>query len=157
MQFLQQLNRNGETGVQKIKEFMQGNIVSIVIISACAFFVLGCWLLYTANRTANDNYNVTQSIQQAERDNREASKQVGNAASEIKHAQGKLNDGIKRTDEISGTVKRAKKRIDDNTEIVRECEDIVSAGRRDTAEARGIFESVDKANQTDGAQADSHA
>ena len=129
--------------MQKIKEFMQGNIVSIVIISACAFFVLGCWLLYTANRTANDNYNVTQSIQQAERDNREASKQVGNAASEIKHAQGKLNDGIKR--------------IDDNTEIVRECEDIVSAGRRDTAEARGLFESVDKANQTDGAQADSHA
>ena len=143
--------------MQKIKEFMQGNIVSIVIISACAFFVLGCWLLYTANRTANDNYNVTQSIQQAERDNREASKQVGNAAGEIKYAQGKLNDGIKRTDEISGTVKRAKKRIDDDTEIIGECEDIVSAGRRDTEEARGIFDSVDKANQVTGTQADSHA
>lgn len=142
--------------MQKIKEFMQGNIVSIVIISACAFFVLGCWLLYTANRTANDNYNVTQSIQQAERDNREASKQVGNAAGEIKRAQGKLNDGIKRTDEISGTVKRAKKRIDDNTEIVRECNDIIDAGRRDTAEARGIFADIDQAHQGTAAQANSN-
>lgn len=154
MQFLQQLNRNGETGVQKIKEFIQGNIVSIVIISACAFFVLGCWLLYTANRTENDNYNVTQSIQQAERDNREASKQVGNAAGEIKHAQGKLNDGIKRTDEISGTVKRAKKRIDDNTEIVRECNDIIDAGRADSAEARSIFADIDERNKSTGTQAD---
>ena len=143
--------------MQKIKEFMQGNIVSIVIISACAFFVLWCWLLYTANRTTNDNYNVTQSIQQAERDNREASKQVGNAASEIKHAQGKLNDGIKRTDEISGTVKRAKKRIDGNTEIVRECNDIIDAGRADSAEARSIFSNIDKRNKENGTQADSNA
>ena len=138
--------------MEKIKEFVSDHIADIVVAVACAFFVLGCWLLYTANRTANDNYNVTQSIQQAERDNREASKQVGNAASEIKHAQGKLNDGIKRTDEISGTVKRAKKRIDGNAEIIRECEDIVSAGRRDTAEARNIFADIDKANQGNGTQ-----
>ena len=116
-----------------------------------------CWGAGYANRTANDNYNVTQSIQQAERDNREASKQVGNAAGEIKHAQGKLNDGIKRTDEISGTVKRAKKRIDDNTEIVRECNDIIDAGRADSAEARSIFADIDQANQISGAQANSHA
>lgn len=143
--------------MEKIKEFVSDHIADIIVVVACAFFVLGCWLLYTANRTANDNYNVTQSIQQAERDNREASKQVGNAASEIKHAQGKLNDGIKRTDEISGTVKRAKKRIDDNTEIVRECNDIIDAGRADTAAARTIFADIDKRNKENGTQADSNA
>lgn len=136
--------------MEKIKEFMADHLTDIIVICAGVFFVLGCWLLYTANRTANDNYNVTQSIQQAERDNREASKQVGNAASEIKHAQGKLNDGIKRTDEISGTVKRAKKRIDDNTEIVRECNDIIDAGRADSAEARSIFTAVDERNKISG-------
>lgn len=141
--------------MEKIKEFIQNHLVDIVISASVLFFVLGCWLLYTANRTANDNYNVTQSIQQAERDNREASKQVGNAAGEIKHAQGKLNDGIKRTDEISGTVKRAKKRIDDNTEIVRECNDIIDAGRADSAEARSIFADIDARNKITGAQANS--
>lgn len=138
--------------MQKIKEFMQGNIVSIVIISACAFFVLGCWLLYTANRTANDNYNVTQSIQQAERDNREASKQVGNATSEIKHAQGKLNDGIKRTDRITKSVTDVKKRVDDNSKIIGECEDVIKAGRNDLSEARSIFADIERANQKNGTQ-----
>lgn len=131
----------------EIKEFCKNHLVDIVISASVLFFVLGCWLLYTANRTANDNYNVTQSIQQAERDNREANKQVGNAAGEIKYAQGKLNDGIKRTDEISGTVKRAKKRIDDDTEIIGECQNLIDASRRDTAEARSIFEDIDRANQ----------
>lgn len=141
----------------KIKEFIQNHLVDIVCITAFVFFVLGVWCLYTANRTANDYHDVTDTVQSIESDNREASKQVGNAASEIKHAQGKLNDGIKRTDEISGTVKRAKKRIDDNTEIVRGCNDIIDAGRADSAEARSIFADIDKRNKENGTQADSNA
>ena len=143
--------------MQKIKEFMQGNIVSIVTISTYAFFVLGCWLLYTANRTANDNYNVTQSIQQAERDNREARRAVNSASAEIGKAEIKLNDGIKRTDRITNRVNGVKKRVDNNKEIIGECEDIVSAGRRDTEEARRIFADVDKRNKENGTQADSNA
>ena len=143
--------------MEKIKAFIENHIVDIVCITAFIFFVLGIWLLYTANRTANDNYNVTQSIQQAERDNREARRAVNSASAEIGKAEIKLNDGIKRTDEISETVKRAKKRIDDNTEIIRECNDIIDAGRADSAEARSIFADIDKRNKENGTQADSNA
>ena len=143
--------------MEKIKAFIENHIVDIVCITAFIFFVLGIWLLYTANRTANDNYNVTQSIQQAERDNREARRAVNSASAEIGKAEIKLNDGIKRTDEISETVKRAKKRIDDNTEIIRECNDIIDAGRADSAEARSIFADIDKRNKENRTQADSNA
>lgn len=156
MQFLQQLNRNGETGVQKIKEFMQGNIVSIVIIFACAFFVLGCWLLYTANRTANDYNHVTDTVQQAETDNRNARQQIGNATAEIDSAQKQLGRIIQRTDRITERTQQAKKRVDSNSRIVSECEDIVDAGRRDVEEARGIFADIDERNKSNGAQADSN-
>lgn len=141
----------------KIKEFIQNHLVDIVISASVIFFVFGIWLLYTASRTANDYRDVHDTVQSIESDNREARQQIGNASEQIKHAQNKLNDSIKRTGEITNRVNNAQKRIDGNAEIIGECENIVSAGRRDTAEARGIFESVDKANQTDGAQADSHA
>lgn len=143
--------------MQKIKEFMQGNIVSIVIISACAFFVLGCWLLYTANRTANEYHNVHDTVQSVERDNKQARLQIDSASKQVESAEKQLDRSIKRTDEISGTVKRAKKRIDDNTEIVRECNDIIDAGRADSAEARSIFADIDKRNKENGTQADSNA
>lgn len=136
---------------------MQGNIVSIVIISACAFFVLGCWLLYTANRTANEYHDVTDTVQSVERDNQQARQQIDSASAEIGKAEIKLNDGIKRTDRITKSVTDVKKRVDDNSKIIGECEDIVSAGRRDAAEARGIFADIDKANKVNGTQADGHA
>lgn len=143
--------------MEKIQEFCKNHIVDMFVCIAIMFFAVGCWCLYTAKRTANDNYNVTQSIQQAERDNREARRAVNSASAEIGKAEIKLNDGIKRTDEISETVKRAKKRIDDNTEIIRECNDIIDAGRADSAEARSIFADIDKRNKENGTQADSNA
>ena len=157
MQFLQQLNRNGETGVQKIKEFMQGNIVSIVTISACAFFVLGCWLLYTANRTANDNYHVTNTVQSIKDDNQQARKQVRDAANEVKHAEKQLNRSIKRTDEVSGRIGQTQKRIDENSKVIDDCERIITEGERDTAEARSIFADIDRRNKTDGTQTNDNA
>lgn len=143
--------------MQKIKEFMQGNIVSIVIISACAFFVLGCWLLYTANRTVNEYSDVHDTVQSVESDNREARQQIGNATAEINSAQKQLSVSIKRTDRITERTQQAERRVDDNSKIIGECQDIVDAGRRDTEEARGIFADVDKANKVNGAQAGSHA
>ena len=141
--------------MEKIQEFIQNHLVDIIIFSSCIFFIFGCWLLYTANRTANDNYNVTQSIQQAERDNREARRAVNSASAEIGKAEIKLNDGIKRTDEISETVKRTKERTDGNAEIARECEDVIKASRNDLSEARTIFADIDARNKITGAQANS--
>ena len=143
--------------MEKIKEFMADHLTDLIAISAGVYFVLGCWLLYTANRTANDYHHVHDTVQSIESDNREARQQIGNASEQIKHAQNKLNDSIKRTGEITNRVNNAQKRIDGNAEIIGECQNLIDAGRRDTAEARGIFADIDKANKVNGTQADGHA
>ncbi len=136
--------------MEKIKEFVSDHIADIVVVVACAFFVLGCWLLYTANRTANDNYHVTNTVQSIKDDNQQARKQVRDAANEVKHAEKQLNRSIKRTDEVSGRIGQTQKRIDKNSKVIDDCERIITEGERDTAEARGIFADIDKANKTDG-------
>ena len=136
----------------KIKEFVADHFTDIIIIGACLFFIIGCWWLYTENRTANDYHHVTDTVQSAERDNREARQQINSASNQIEHAQKQLSVSIKRTGEITNRVNNSQKRIDGNAEIVRECQTLIDASRRDAAEARGIFESVDKANQGNGTQ-----
>ena len=143
--------------MEKIQEFCKNRIVDVFMYVAVLFFVVGCWCLYTANRTANDYSDVHDTVQQVKADNRNARQQIGNATAEINSAQKQLSVSIKRTDRITERTQQAKSRVDDNSRIVRECEDIISAGRRDAEEARGIFDSVDKANQVTGAQAGSHA
>ena len=142
--------------MEKIQEFCKNHIVDVFMFVAVMFFAICCWCLYTANRTANDYHDVHDTVQQIETDNREARQQIGNASEQIEHAQNKLNNSIKRTGEITNRVNNAQKRIDGNAEIVRECQDIIEAGRRDTAEARGIFADIDQANKTDGTQTDSN-
>ena len=136
----------------KIKAFIENHIVDIVCITAFIFFVLGSWLLYTANRTANDYHDVHDTVQSVESDNREARQQVGNATAEIDSAQKQLDRSVQRIDRITERTQQDKRRVDSNSKIIGECEDIVDAGRRDVEEARNIFESVDKANKTDGTQ-----
>lgn len=143
--------------MEKIKEFIQNHLVDIVISASVIFFVFGVWLLYTANRTANDYRDVYDTVQSAESDNQQARQQIGNAAAKIDSAQKQLGRSIQRTDRITERTYQAKKRVDSNSKIIGECEDIVSAGRRDTEEARGIFADIDRANQGTGAQTDSHA
>lgn len=140
----------------KIKMFIENHIVDIVCITAFIFFVLGSWLLYTANRTVNEYSDVHDTVQSVESDNQQARQQIGNATAEINSAQKQLRVSIKRTGEITESVKRTKERTDSNSKIIGECEDIISAGRRDAEEARGIFADIDKANQGTGAQADSN-
>lgn len=141
----------------KIQEFCKNHIVDVFMCVAVLFFVLGCWGLYTANRTANDYHDIHDTVQSVENDNREARQQINSASEQIEHAQKQLNVSIKRTDRITERTQQAKKRVDGNSKIIGECEDIISAGRRDTTEARGIFADIDQANKTDGTQADSHA
>lgn len=128
----------------------------IYILLAVLFFCgIGCaWLLYTERRTDNEYNDVNESVQSIESDNREARRAVDSASAEIDSAQKQLNDSIRRAGEITNRVNNAQKRVDSNSKIVGECEDIISAGRRDTEEARSIFADVDKANKTDGTQAD---
>ena len=138
----------------KIKEFMADHLTDLIAISAGVYFVLGCWLLYTANRTANDYHHVHDTVQSIESDNREARQQIGNASKQIEHAEKQLNDSIKRTDRITERTQQIKRRVDGNAEIIGECRNIIESGRRDTEEARGIFADIDERNKVNGAQAD---
>lgn len=143
--------------MEKIKEFISDHFLDFVIVGFCAlFFIWGVWLLYTASRTANDYHHVNDTVQSAERDNQQARQQIDSATAEIDSAQKQLNDSIRRAGEITNRVNSAQKRVDSNSKIVGECQDIIGAGRRDVEEAGGIFESVDNANQGNGAQADSN-
>lgn len=138
----------------KIQEFCKNHIVDVFMCVAVLFFVVGCWCLYTANRTANDYNHVTDTVQSVESDNQQARQQINSASAEINSAQKQLRRSIQRTGEITESVKRTKERTDGNSKIIGECQDIVDAGRRDIEEARGIFADIDKANQGNGAQAD---
>ena len=143
--------------MEKIQEFCKNHIVDVFMCVAVLFFVVGCWCLYTANRTANDYSDVHDTVQSIKSDNQQARQQIGNATAEINSAQKQLNRSIKRTDRITERTQQAKSRVDDNSRIVSECEDIISAGRRDTEDARGIFADIDERNKVNGAQANSHA
>ena len=143
--------------MEKIQEFCKNHIVDVFMCVAVMFFVVGCWCLYTANRTANDYCDVHDTVQSVESDNREARRQIKSASAEIDSAQKQLRVSIKRTGEITESVKRTKERTDSNSKIIGECEEIMSAGRRDAEEARGIFADIDERNKSNGAQADSHA
>ena len=140
--------------MEKIQEFIKSHIVDVFMFVAVLFFVVGCWCLYTANRTENDNRNVHDTVQSVESDNQQARQQINSASKQIEHAQKQLSVSIKRTDGITERTRQAERRVDDNSKIIGECQDIVDAGRRDTEEARGIFADVDKANKVNGAQAD---
>lgn len=140
--------------MEKIKEFIQNNIVNVFVCVAVLFFVVGCWCLYTANRTANDYHHVNDTVQSAERDNQQARQQIDSATAEIDSAQKRLDRSVKRVDRITERTQQVKRRIDSNSKIIGEGQDIVDAGRRDTEEARSIFADIDKANKVNGAQAD---
>lgn len=142
--------------MEKIQEFCKSHIVDVFMCVAVIFFVLGCWCLYTANRTANDYHDIHDTVQSVERDNRSARQQIDSAARKVESAQKQLNRSINRTGEITESVKRAKERTDGNAEIIGECQNLIDAGRRDTEEARSIFADIDQANKGNGAQADSN-
>lgn len=138
--------------MDKIKEFMADHLTDLIAISAGVYFVLGCWCLYTANRTANDYHHVNDTVQSAERDNQQARQQIDSATAEIDSAQKRLDRSVKRVDRITERTQQVKRRIDSNSKIIGEGQDIVDAGRRDTEEARSIFADIDKANQGNGTQ-----
>lgn len=133
--------------MEKIQEFFENHLVDIVCITAFVFFVFGVWLLYTASRTTNEYRDVHDTVQSIEDDNQQARQQIGNATAEIDSAKKQLNDSIQRTDRITNRVNGVKKRVDDNSKIIGECQNLIESGRRDTQEARGIFADVEKSNQ----------
>lgn len=139
---------------KKVCLWLYDNFIYI-LLAVLLFCGIGCaWLLYTECRTDNEYNDVTDTVQSAEADNRSARQQINSAAAEINSAQKQLSVSIKRTDRITERTQQAKNRIDGNSKIIGEYQNLIDSGKRDTEEARSIFADVDQANKTDGTQAD---
>lgn len=139
---------------EKADWWLEFNFIYVVLAVMLLCAVVCGWILYTDNRTANEYHDVTDTVQSVESDNREARQQIGNATAEIDSAEKQLGRSIKRTDRVTERTQQAKKRVDNNPKIIGECQNLIDAGRRDTAEARAIFADIDGRNKGTGAQAD---
>ena len=133
----------------KIKAFIENHIVDIVCITAFIFFVLGCWLLYTANRTANEYRDVHESVERTEAGIDRAERGAGTAQTEIKDAE----KHIQRANEDTGKLAERTKR---NAEELDECQRITDRMSERSERIQRIIADVESANKTDGTQADSN-
>ena len=133
----------------KIKAFIENHIVDIVCITAFIFFVLGCWLLYTANRTANEYRDVHESVERTEAGIDRAERGAGTAQTEIKDAE----KHIQRANEDTGKLTERTKR---NAEELDECQRITDRMSERSERIQRIIADVESANKTDGTQADSN-
>lgn len=131
--------------MEKIKEFIENHIVDIVCITAFVFFVFGIWLLYTANRTANEYHNVRQSVERVEKGVDRAERRAGAAQAEIKNAQ----KHIQRADEVTGKLTERAKR---NQAELDECERIADRMSERSERIQGIIRDVEAGNKADGTQ-----
>lgn len=130
--------------MEKIKEFMADHLTDIIVICAGVFFVLGCWLLYTANRTANEYSDIHESVERAEAGIDRAESGARSAQAEIKNAE----VHVKRADETAGKLAERTKR---NTEELDDCQRLVDRMSERSERIQGIIADVEQANQGTGA------
>lgn len=129
----------------KIKTFIENHIVDIVCITAFIFFVLGSWLLYTANRTENDYNNATQSVERAEEGINSAGKRLESAQNQIEDAQRELD----RADKTTGRIKQT---AGTNQTIIDECTGITDKMSERSRSIQAIIRNAETANQADETQ-----
>ena len=134
----------------KIKAFIENHIVDIVCITAFIFFVLGCWLLYTSNRTANEYRDVHESVERTEAGIDRAERGAGTAQTEIKDAEKHIQRANEATGKLTERTKRNAKELDD-------CQHLADRMSERSERIQRIIADVESANKTDGTQTDSHA
>ncbi|PWL47719.1 MAG: hypothetical protein DBY44_00025 [Veillonellaceae bacterium] len=131
--------------MEKIKEFMSDHLTDLIAISAGVFFVLGCWCLYTANRTVNDYHDVHESVDRAEAGIDRAESGARTAQTEIKNAE----VHIQRANEATGKLTERTKR---DAEELDECQHLADRMSERSERIQRIIANVESANKTDGAQ-----
>lgn len=99
--------------MEKIKDFIQSHIVDIIIFSSCIFFIFGCWLLYTANRTANEYSDVNESVERAEAGIDRAESGARSAQAEIKNAEKHIQRANEATGKLTERTKRNQAELDE--------------------------------------------
>ena len=136
--------------MEKFEKFIKNHIVDVFMCVAVLFFVVGCWCLYTANRTVNEYSDVHESVERAEAGIDRAESGARSAQAEIKNAE----VHVKRADETAGKLAERTKR---NAEELDECQHIADRMSERSERIQRIIADVEKANKTDGTQTDSHA
>ena len=131
----------------KIQEFIKNNIVDVFMCIAVLFFVVGCWCLYTANRTANDYSDAHESVERTETGIDRAGKRLDSAQAEIKNAE----VHIQRADAVTG---KLTERTERNSEELNDCQHLVDRMSERSERIQGIIRDVEAGNQADRAQAD---
>nr|WP_288698482.1 hypothetical protein [uncultured Allisonella sp.] len=127
----------------KIKEFVADHLTDIIIIGAGLFFILGCWWFYTANRTANDYNNATQSVEHLEKGMDRAGKRLESAKAEIANAE----KHIKRADAVTG---KLTERTERNKKSLTECEQLTDRMSKRTERIEGIIADIEQSNKSSG-------
>ena len=129
----------------KIQEFCKNHIVDVFMCVAVLFFVVGCWCLYTANRTANDYSDVHESVERTEAGIDRAGKRLDSAQTEIKNAEVHIRRADKTSRELT-------KRSEQNTRELDECQRLVDGMSKRAERIQGIIADVEKSNQDSEAQ-----
>lgn len=135
--------------MEKFEKFIKNHIVDVFMCVAVLFFVVGCWCLYTANRTVNEYSDVHESVERAEAGIDRAESGARSAQAEIKNAE----VHVKRADETAGKLAERTKR---NAEELDECQHIADRMSERSERIQSIIADVEKANKADGVQADSN-
>lgn len=129
------------------EEFIRNHIIDVFVCIAVLFFVVGCWCLYTANRTANDYHDVHESVECVEDGIDRAESGARTAQTEIKNAE----VHVKRANEATGKLTERTKR---DAEELDECQRITDRMSERSKRIQRIVADVESANKTDGTQAD---
>lgn len=133
--------------MEKFEKFIKNHIVDVFMCVAVLFFVVGCWCLYTANRTVNEYSDVHESVERAEAGIDRAESGARSAQAEIKNAE----VHVKRADETAGKLAERTKR---NAEELNDCQRLADRMSERSERIQSIIADVEKANQGNGAQAD---
>lgn len=133
--------------MEKIKEFIQNHLVDIVISASVLFFVFGVWLLYTASRTEHEYQHVNKSVADVEAGIDRAESGARTAQTEIKNAE----KHIQRANEATGKLTERTKR---NAEELDDCQHLADRMSERSERIQRIIADVERANKTDGTQAD---
>lgn len=129
--------------MEKFEKFIKNHIVDVFMCVAVLFFVVGCWCLYTANRTVNEYSDVHESVERAEAG-------IDRAESGARTAQTEIEDAkkhVKRANEATGKLTERTKR---DTEELDECQRITDRMSERSERIQRIIADVESANPSNG-------
>lgn len=129
--------------MEAIKSWIDDHFMFCVSAIAFSLCIIGWWLLYTDNRTANDYHDAVNSVEHVEAGIDRAGKRLDSAQTEIKNAE----KHIQRADAVTG---KLTVRVKQNTAELNECERITDRMSERSTRIQAIIRNIEAANQSNG-------